>query len=305
MTDQQHDDRHEPHEDDQPDDQPDEAYDEAYDETYDETFDDQGDEDDEAYDPAQGDDWVGGGGETDRVAGAGPLVAAGVVSVLTVLVLVLAWAAFGPDDDAARDASGDPAPTGRATVVTTSAPPLGKEVGGRSRLGRCVRAQAALRETLEAAQPALEQWEVHVDAMNQLVVGEITLRQATAFWERTRLGAQRRVRDFDESLGALRAEGVDCPGPALLAPGARALPGCAREVEAAVRAVQAARLSVSTWDEHIHHMDMLRLGRMSPEQATELWLSSWQRGVRELHAYESASKAADREDGCSRAGSSR
>jgi hypothetical protein len=310
MTDQQHDDQHEPREDDQLD----EGYDEGSDDEQDEASDD---EQDEAYDAQEG-VWVadhegrGGTGavvedwEASSPAGVGPLIAAVVVSVLTVVVLVLAWTAFGPDDDdGARDASGDVAPAGRVGTATTSAPPVASEPGRMSRLSRCVRAQGGLRDTLAAAQPALEQWEVHVGAMNQLVVGEITLQQATAFWERTRLGAQRRVRDFDDSLGALRTEGVDCPGPAFLAPGARALPGCAREVQAAVRALEAAQVSVSTWQEHIHHMDMLRLGQMTPEQATEMWLSSWQRGVRDLDVYEAAREAADREDGCSQAGSSR
>lgn len=279
-------------------DQHDDQHDEGYGERYD-------DPQDEAYDPVEQDGPVVEDWKADGAAGVGPLLVGGVVLVVTILVLVLVWVAFGPDDDGGREASGDVSTAGRVSAATTAAPPAGKEGGRLSRLGRCVRAQGALQGTLEAAQPTLEQWEVHVGAMNQLVVGEITLRQATEFWERTRLGAQRRVRDFDDALEALRAEGVDCPGPALLAPGARALPGCAREVLAAVRVVQAAQLSVSTWEEHIHHMDMLRLGQMTPEQATKMWLSSWQRGVRDLDAYESASKAADREDGCSQVGSSR
>lgn len=273
--------------------------------------------DDQQHDDQQHDDqldddqrdaatWDEGDDETyaDDAPAVGPLVAAGLLGLVTLLVLVVAWAVLGRDDGA-RDASGEASRAGSVGAGATSTLPADVARGGPTRLGRCVRAQRALEETLEAAQPALDQWAVHVGAMNKLVVGEITLQQATEFWESTRLGAQRRVRDFGDSFGALRAEGVDCPGPALLAPGARALPGCAREVQAAVRAVQSARVSVSTWEEHIHHMDMLRLGQMTPEQATEMWLASWQRGVRELDAYESASEAAEREDGCSRAGSSR
>jgi hypothetical protein len=297
MTDQQHD----QHDDDQLDDDHDEQLE---DEQLEDDQDVEADDPDvEAYDPdveTYDQDW-----SADDAPGMGPFIAAGVFSVVAVLLLVLAWSAFGPDDDDARDASRDASTVGRVDGASTATAPADPNRGGLSRLGRCVRAQAALRETLGAAQPALDQWEVHVGAMNKLVLGEISLAQATDFWERTRLGAQRRVRAFDDSLGALRAEGVDCPGPAFLAPGARVLPGCAREVHAAVRALQAAQVSVSTWEEHIHHMDMLRLGQMTPEQATEMWLSSWQRGVRDLDAYDSARDAADREDGCSQAGSSR
>lgn len=254
---------------------------------------------DEREDLADSDPADGGWG----AGGAGALVAAALAGAVTTLVLVLVWTAFAGDGGSRPDDGDSGAPAGSSSGAATTAAPLrGDESGRLSRLGRCVRAQEGLQVTLDAAQPALDQWEVHVGAMNKLVVGEITLRQATEFWERTRVGAQRRVREFDESLALLRAEGVDCPAPTLLARGARVLPACAREVQAAVRALQAARVSVSTWDEHIHHMDMLRLGEMTPEQATEMWLSSWRRGVRDLDDYEAASgtarQLAEREDGC-------
>jgi hypothetical protein len=113
------------------------------------------------------------------------------------------------------------------------------------------------------------------------------------------------VEDFHDAVEVMRRHGVDCPSPELLAPGARALPGCAREVQAEVRALGAAQVSLDTWNEHIHHMDMLRLGQMTPEEATRMWLASWQRGVRDLDAYEAAAREALREDGCSQVGSGR
>jgi hypothetical protein len=318
MTDQQHDEQH----DDLPDDEQgadeaydadeaDEAYDageadEAYEDDADEAYEDEADE---AYDQGSSvgygegydEEYDGDGG----APGLGPLVAAGMVGVVTTLVLVLIWSVLGPDDATdSQDTGVDAATAGRVDAETASPPPTDGERGRLSRLGRCTRAHAALQETLDVAQPALDQWRVHVGAMNKLVLGEITLQQATEFWERTRLGAQRRVRDVDNSIDDLRAEGVDCPLPGLLAPGSRALPGCARGVHAAVGALEAAQVSVATWSEHIHHMDMLRLGQMTPEQATEMWLSSWQRGVRDLDTYDAAVKAARREDGCSPASSS-
>jgi hypothetical protein len=45
-------------------------------------------------------------------------------------------------------------------------------------------------------------------------------------------------------------------------------------------------------------MDMLRMGTMSPEDATAMWLSMWQRGVRDLDAYRLAARGAQESTGC-------
>lgn len=263
----------------------------------DETGADQPYDDEWSEDDAVEDDWSGPFGDTSR----GALVAAGLVGVVTTLVLVLIWSALTRGDDE----SGSTAEPGPTPVASTSDPALSTLPPVRAtatRLSRCVTAERSLQEPLEAARPALDQWAVHVGAMNKLVLGEITLQQATDFWESTRLGAQRRVGDFHDAVKTLRQHGVDCPSPELLAPGARALPSCAREVRADARALRAAQVSINTWNEHIHHMDMLRLGEMTPEEATSMWLASWRRGQDELDAYEAEVRVARDQDGCSSAG---
>jgi hypothetical protein len=122
--------------------------------------------------------------------------------------------------------------------------------------------------------------------MNKLVAGELTLQQATAFWNQTRVGAQRQIDRFQEAMATLRRQGgVDCPAPTMLSPASSELHACAQRVAGDVRTLQAARTAISTWDEHVRHMEMLRMGTMSPAQATRLWLSLWHRGVHELDAY--------------------
>ena len=160
-----------------------------------------------------------------------------------------------------------------------------------TRTERCSEAAAALEAPLDAARPALRQWDVHVEAMNQLVVGEITLQQATSFWDRTRLGAQRNVERFRKAWTALERTGVDCPAPALLGPAPAAVRSCSRLVEAELGVAQTARTSIDTWDRHVQHMDMLRLGTLSPDEATEMWLRMWRRGVRDLDAYRAAGRS--------------
>ena len=62
--------------------------------------------------------------------------------------------------------------------------------------------------------------------------------------------------------------------------------------------VRAATTSIDTWSEHIRHMDMLRLGTLSPEDATRMWVSMWQQGVRDLDAYRLADRRTGRLEPC-------
>ena len=50
-------------------------------------------------------------------------------------------------------------------------------------------------------------------------------------------------------------------------------------------------------------MDMMLLGELSPEDATRMWLSMWQQGVRDLDAYRAAAREARQQDGCALVGS--
>jgi hypothetical protein len=45
-------------------------------------------------------------------------------------------------------------------------------------------------------------------------------------------------------------------------------------------------------------MDMLRMGTLSPEDATRMWLTMWQRGVQELRAYRAAARAPGMDSTC-------
>lgn len=239
--------------------------------------------------------------------GLGQMAAALVVGVLATLLGVLIGGQLTSSGTRAPEARvGAAGITSKDRVAGDSAAPgVDHEGHGRTRLARCATGYERLRDPLEAAQASLDQWSVHVGAMNKLVVGEITLEQATEFWEDTRLGARRRLEEFDRAVGDLLLEGIDCPDPGLLAPGNVALPSCARAVRAEVVALRAAQVATATWAEHVHHMDMLRLGQMTPQQATGMWLESWKQGVRELDDYDVAVRATQRQDGCAGAAAAR
>jgi hypothetical protein len=170
---------------------------------------------------------------------------------------------------------------------------------GSSALERCDVAAAALQRPLQLARPALDQWDVHIGAMNKLVVGAITLQQATAFWNQTRVGAYHRIGRFNDADAGLAQQALDCPDPQLLGSGAPpALQACAQHVAAELDALQAARTAITTWKHHVDAMDRLRSGQLSPTAATRMWLSMWHRGVQELEQFRGAERAARQRPGC-------
>ncbi|HYJ27306.1 MAG TPA: hypothetical protein VEW73_06310 [Nocardioides sp.] len=215
-----------------------------------------------------------------------------VVGAVLGLLGVVLWVNVGDDEGedatlqaSSRSVADEPDPEPREDDA--SAPP---QQPADTRASRCSEAATALEAPLRAAGPALRQWDVHVDAMNQLVVGEITLQQATTFWNQTRVGAQRNVDRFQKAWTALERTGVDCPAPGLLGPAPAAVSSCSRLVAAELGVARTARTSIDTWDTHVQHMDMLRMGVLSPEKATEMWLSMWRRGMRDLDAYRAAAR---------------
>jgi hypothetical protein len=213
-------------------------------------------------------------------------------------VLGLVWAAFSlvNEESGAREGASSQERDDRQASGALS--PASDRPAAPARLTRCADAASALSAPLAAVAPAMDQWEVHIGAMNKLVTGAITLQQASAFWNQTRVGAQRRIAAFDRALAEQRRQGVECPPPARLKHASPALRTCARQVAADVRALEKARTSIAMWDKHVRDMDMLRMGMLSPQKATQMWLTMWRQGLRELEDYRVAARAARPSGGC-------
>jgi hypothetical protein len=222
-------------------------------------------------------------------------IAVGMV-LLGAIWLLVASLSGGHANGTAPDVTGPSAALGGVPATSQSAGSTGSasQASGPTRLERCTAAADAVEQPLQLARPALDQWDVHVGAMNKLVVGAITLQQATAFWNQTRVGAYHRIAGFEDAKAQLERQGVDCPAPRLL--GSRASPAlrtCAQHVAAELRALGSARTAIATWRDHMRAMDQLRAGKLSPTAATQMWLSMWQTGVRELQGYRDAASAAE------------
>lgn len=215
---------------------------------------------------------------------------------LGVAVLGLVWfmvAVLG----GGQEEEPEPAATEASTEQALAGAPAPSAAPEPDTEERCADASAALDAALGRANPAMDQWKVHIGAMNQLVVGAITLEEASAFWEDTRLDAQQNIKRFRRDMQRLRRNGVDCPAPDLV-PGGDDVRGCAQQVAAQMEALRRVRTSVNTWNQHVKHMDMLRLGTLSPEDATRMWISMWQEGADDLRDYRLAASRADQTDAC-------
>lgn len=230
-----------------------------------------------------------------------------VIGVLSLMANVDAW--FGDDEGASGDrpqalnASPTPtAPTG-GRAGESAAPGTGQQPtpghtddrsasNAQASLDRCEARWTAQGRPLLAAQASMEQWRLHITAMNRLVAGEITIAQAAGFWRQTRVGAINRVERFHTDYARYGREAPACPSDGLASADPPSTSGSLERCVAASRAgdriLTLADTAVTTWEHHVHDMEMLRTGEITPAQAADKWRTSWRAGNRQLHKFQDA-----------------
>jgi hypothetical protein len=158
----------------------------------------------------------------------------------------------------------------------------------------CRLANLRQQAPLSAAEVSLAQFDKHIDAMNLLVAGKISLSVATTFWDETRVKAAQNAAAFRRADKEVAATGTTCraldPEIANASPYGQvvAVKSCTSAIAARNAALGRARTAVSTWEHHIHDMEMLRMGHLTPAQATAAWQKNWKTGERQLAAYDKA-----------------
>jgi hypothetical protein len=195
-------------------------------------------------------------------------------------------------DDAQPDAEGVVADTTATRNVDASS----SHAAPQRLLGECERLASGQVRVALAADTSLDQWRLHIQAMNQLVAGRISLDQANRYWERTRVGARRNAEAFMRQHHALHDRDLGCgePGTAssMSARMQFRVEQCQRTIEAFDDLLHSAETAAMTWMHHIDDMDALRAGTISPAQATAMWRMKWHTGARELQAYAHDARAA-------------
>ena len=124
-----------------------------------------------------------------------------------------------------------------------------------------------------AAELTLQEWRLHIDAMDKLVAGKITLAQATALWDASEKSDLIRIDRFRRLDASLRSAPSRCRPAATETAGA-----CATAAQAVKTTIAAARTAVRTWKLHIRQMEMLRAGEISVDQAMQMWHRLWRKG---------------------------
>jgi hypothetical protein len=158
-------------------------------------------------------------------------------------------------------------------------------------LERCRVVHSAQEQPLSAAKAAMEQWQIHIAAMNKLVLGVITMDQANQFWNQTRVGAEEHLQAFTAALKRYDERSVHC-APVAQRQSSPGLRSCERSVLSRNTVLSDARQALATWAMHVKHMNMLQHGMMTPHRAEQLWLQSWHEGQLEVDRYRAAEKHA-------------
>lgn len=186
-----------------------------------------------------------------------------------------------------------PGETGRSPAEGAAGLIAGGVAGSSSvRPGPCDKVGIAEVRALEAAGAAAAEWEVHIGAMNKLVLGYITFEQAQVFWDETREEASRTLAKLDDAQQVLARRRAGCPEPfGLTSEGPRS---CAAVIGARQRELDRAAVALDTWRTHLQGMEKLRRGETTPEEATRQWLESWAVRSRQMDAYRSAARATKR-----------
>jgi hypothetical protein len=210
------------------------------------------------------------------------VVALAVVVVLGAAVAFAQWNA--PDSaTAAGESPGAGQPAKSSTSPSWAA--AASTPNSQSRRADLAECQAYFRQQLSAAQTAavsLNQWREHIQAMNQLVAGLISLDQAKQYWNQTRKGAIHKVAAFRHLEQQLTASS----GCARSATGRHRLARCDRATTAYDRALDAARTTIATWQMHINDMESLRNGQLSAQRAAKMWIHNWRVGAHQLARYD-------------------
>lgn len=230
-----------------------------------------------------------------------------VIGVLSLMANVGAW--FEDDEGASGDRTqplnASPSPTGytdggagESAAPGTGQQPTAGQADGSSASNRqatldgCEGRWTAQGRPLLAAQASMEQWRLHITAMNRLVAGEITIAQAADFWQQTRVGAINRVQRFHTDYARYTRDAPACPSSGLTAadssPTSGSLERCVAAARAGDRILTLADTAVTTWEHHVHDMEMLRKGEITPAQAADKWRTSWRAGNRQLKKFQDA-----------------
>lgn len=220
--------------------------------------------------------WFGKGLFTSSTPSGSPSAIPGLAAPLTKT----------PDPSASSATSGSPS-SGTATSGTPSVTETPQVDPVAQAVASC-RAKWDLQSAARAdALRSLSQWDRHLDIMNDLQAGKLTLAQAKAAWPATTEKAAENIVAFRTADKALAASKDSCSVDAS-ATGAEAdaVRGCAASMKTVDGVLARARTAIAPWETHLKDQSHFKAGGMTPVAAEAAWRVLWQKGLATLPAYQ-------------------
>jgi hypothetical protein len=177
-------------------------------------------------------------------------------------------------------------PTTATPSTTVSVDPLAAAVAD------CKVAWKLQTAATAAAWTSLSQWNTHLDIMNRLQAGKLTLAKAKELWAPTTAKAPENVAAFRVADRALTSAKVACKAPADTVSGdqAAALRQCAGAWDTLNAALKQARIAITIWETHLKDQSHFKAGQVSSAAAEAAWRVLWKKGVATMPAYLAAQK---------------
>lgn len=172
-------------------------------------------------------------------------------------------------------------PSSPSPTETTTVDPVAQAVAScRARWDL----QAAARDD---AYRSLSQWDRHLDIMNDLQAGKLTLAQAKAAWPATTEKAPENIVAFRTADKALAASKDTCAVDAsATGAAADAVRGCAASLKTVDDVLARARIAIAPWETHLKDQSHFKAGGMTPVAAEAAWRVLWKKGLATLPGYQ-------------------
>jgi hypothetical protein len=176
-----------------------------------------------------------------------------------------------------------PTPSGQTSTTTVGGIP--PEVAAA--VSSCQARWRLESAALAGADRSLSLWRRHLDIMNQLQAGRISLATAKAQWPSTTYKAAESVAGFRSADAALKASPETCAVDRAATGEAKdALRACAASSRTVDGALVAARVAIAPWEEHLKDQSHFAMGMVTPAAAEAAWRVMWKRGLATLPPYE-------------------
>jgi hypothetical protein len=192
------------------------------------------------------------------------LVAAGVIELHV----------SGPSDAARGQGPSGSKNGGSVGGASTSAPTATDHSTGSSESAGCKELWANELRVALAAERTLQEWRLHIETMDELVAGKISIEDANVFWDESEHGALGRIERFKRLDADLRSSPTNCDIEDPTGPTG----ACADAAQAVERTIDVARTAVDTWKHHIREMARLRAGEITEDEAIQSWHRLWRTG---------------------------